>query len=152
MIPPRRVITKTIGQLLLEKGVIKQAQLDEALKIQKEKGGLLGQILAGLGYVTEEQIAQAITVQYGFPYLPLSNYDMDEEAIKLVPENVARQYGLVPIDKIGNTVTIAMADPLNTQAIEDIELVTSSSIQIFVSTATDIKQAIDRFYKKQGAQ
>lgn len=152
MIPPRRVITKTIGQLLLEKGAIKPAQLDEALKIQKEKGGLLGQILAGLGYVTEEQIAQAITVQYGFPYLPLFNYDMDAEAIKLVPENVARQYCLVPIDKIGNTVTIAMADPLNTQAIEDIELVTGSSIQIFVSTATDIKQAIDKFYKKQGAQ
>lgn len=151
MIPTRRVITKNIGQLLLEKGVIKQAQLDEALKIQKEKGGLLGQVLATLGYVTEEQIAQAITVQYGFPYLPLSSYDMDENAIKLVPENVARQYCLVPIDKIGNTVTIAMADPLNTQAIEDIELVSGSLIQIFVSTATDIRQAIDRCYKKQGA-
>ncbi len=131
--------------------MIKQAQLDEALKIQKEKGGLLGQILAGLGHVTEEQIAQAITVQYGFPYLPLSNYEMDENATKLVPENVARQYCLIPIDKIGNTITIAMADPLNTQAIEDIELLTSSSVQIFVSTATDIKQAIDKSYKKQGA-
>ncbi|HRZ67524.1 MAG TPA: hypothetical protein P5521_05275 [Candidatus Omnitrophota bacterium] len=148
MASARRVITKTIGQLLLEKGVIKQAQLDEALKVQKEKGGLLGQILASLGYVTEEQIAQAITVQYGFPYLPLSNYDMDEAAIKMVPENVARQYCLIPIDKIGNTVTIAMADPLNTQAIEDIELVTNCSIQIFVSTATDIKQSIEKFYKK----
>lgn len=148
MIPPRRVITKTIGQLLLEKGVIKEAQLEEALKIQKEKGGLLGQTLASLGYVTEEQIAQAITVQYGFPYLPLSNYEMDEDAIKLVPESVARQYCLIPIDKIGNTVTIAMADPLNTQAIEDVELVTNSSVQIFVSTATDIRQAIDRCYKK----
>ena len=144
----KRVITKTIGQLLLEKGVIKQAHLDEALKIQKEKGGLLGQILAGLGYVTEEQIAQAITVQYGFPYLPLANYEMDESAIKMVPENVARQYCLIPIDKIGNTVTIAMADPLNVQAVEDIEMVTGCSIQIFVSTATDIKQAIDKFYKK----
>jgi type IV pilus assembly protein PilB len=151
MLPTRRVITKTIGQLLLEKGAIKQAQLEEALKIQKEKGGLLGQILAGLGYVTEEQIAQAITVQYGFPYLPLSNYDIDEKATKLAPENVARQYCLIPIDKIGNTVTIAMADPLNTQAIEDIELLTNSSVQIFVSTATDIRQAIDRCYKKQGA-
>ncbi|MBP6943725.1 MAG: hypothetical protein KBB79_02450 [Candidatus Omnitrophica bacterium] len=148
MASARRVITKTIGQLLLEKGVIKQAQLDEPLKVQKEKGGLLGQILASLGYVTEEQIAQAITVQYGFPYLPLSNYDMDEAAIKMVPENVARQYCLIPIDKIGNTVTIAMADPLNTQAIEDIELVTNCSIQIFVSTATDIKQSIEKFYKK----
>ncbi|OGX28127.1 MAG: hypothetical protein A3F87_02235 [Omnitrophica WOR_2 bacterium RIFCSPLOWO2_12_FULL_51_24] len=144
----KRVISKTIGQLLLEKGVIKQSQLDEGLKIQKEKGGLLGQILAGLGYVTEEQIAQAITVQYGFPYLPLANYEMDEAAIKMVTENIARQYCLIPIDKIGNTVTIAMADPLNTQAIEDIELVTGCSIQIFVSTATDIKQAIDKFYKK----
>lgn len=144
----KRIISKTIGQLLLEKGVIKQAQLDEGIKIQKEKGGLLGQILAGLGYVTEEQIAQAITVQYGFPYLPLANYEMDEAAIKMVTENITRQYCLIPIDKIGNTVTIAMADPLNTQAIEDIELVTGCSIQIFVSTATDIKQAIDKFYKK----
>ena len=108
----------------------------------------MGQILAGLGHVTEEQIAQAITVQYGFPYLPLSNYDTDENAIKLVPENVARQYCLIPIDKIGNTITIAMADPLNTQAIEDIELLTNSSVQIFVSTATDIKQTIDKSYKK----
>jgi len=144
----KRVITKTIGQLLLEKGVIKQSQLEEGLKIQKEKGGLLGQILAGLGYVTEEQIAQAITVQYGFPYLPLGNYDMDEAAIKMITENIARQYCLIPIDKIGNTVTIAMADPLNSQAIEDIELVTGCTIQIFVSTATDIKKAIDKFYKK----
>ena len=144
----RRAITKTIGQLLLEKGVIKQSQLDEALKIQKEKGGLLGQILAGLGYVTEEQIAQVITLQYGFPYLPLSNYEMDEAMMRLIPENVARQYCLIPIDKIGDTVTIAMADPLNTQAIEDIELVTGSSIQIFVSTATDIKKAIGEYYKK----
>ncbi len=148
MIIPHRVITKKIGQLLLEKGVIKQAQMDEALKIQQEKGGLLGQILAGLGYVTEEQIAQAITVQYGFPYLPLSNYEMDEAAVKIIPENVARQYCLIPIDKIGSTVTIAMADPLNTQAIEDIELLTGSSIQIFVATGSDIKQAIDKFYKK----
>lgn len=148
MTQPRRVITKTIGELLLEKGAINKAQLEEALKIQREKGGLLGQILAGLGYVTEEQIAQVITVQYGFPYLPLSNYQLDESAVKLVPENVARQYCLIPVDKIGNTVTIAMADPLNTQAIEDVELVTNSSIQIFVSTATDIKNAIDRFYKK----
>lgn len=150
MIPIRRAITKTIGQLLLEKEVINQSQLEEALKIQKDKGGLLGQILSGLGYVTEEQIAQAITVQYGFPYLPLSNYELDEEVLKLVPENVSRQYCLVPIDRIGNTVTIAMADPLNAQAIEDIELLTGSMVQIFVSTVTDIKAAIDKFYKKKG--
>src|SRR3989338_3535365 len=106
----KRVISKTIGQLLLEKGVIKQSQLDEGLKIQKEKGGLLGQILAGRGYVTEEQIAQAIAVQYGFPYLPLANYEMDEAVKKMVTENIARQYCLIPIDKIGKTETITMPD------------------------------------------
>ena len=104
--------------------------------------------MIALGFATEEDIALALTCQYGFPYLPLANYEMDESAIKMVPENVARQYCLIPIDKIGNTVTIAMADPLNIQAVEDIEMVTSCSIQIFVSTATDIKQAIDKFYKK----
>ena len=88
----KRVITKTIGQLLLEKGVIKQAHLDEALKIQKEKGGLLGQILAGLGYVTEEQIAQAITVQYGFPYLPLANYEIVPDVLNTIPLELCKQY------------------------------------------------------------
>ncbi len=148
MVSPRRIITKTIGQLLLEKGIINQAQLDEALKLQKERGGFLGQILAGLGYVTEEQIAQVVTLQYGFPYLPLSNYEMDEKVINLVPENVARQYCLIPIDKISNTVTIAMADPLNVHAVEDIEVITGCNVQIFISTATDIKQTIDKYYKK----
>ena len=141
-------IKERLSEILIKKGAITEEKLNQALQAQKEKGGLLGQILAGLGYVTEEQIAQAITVQYGFPYLPLANYEMDESAIKMVPENVGRQYCLIPIDKIGNTVTVAMADPLNIQAVEDIEMVTGCSVQIFVSTTTDIKQTIDKFYKK----
>lgn len=147
--PIKRVVSKQLGELLLEKGALKKDQLEKALKIQKQKGGLLGTILVGLGYVTEEQIAQAITVQYGFPYLPLSSYEIDSDLITIVPENVARQYCLIPIDKIGNTLTIAMANPLNLQAVEDIELMTNCKVQTFVSTMTDIDKTIDRYYKKK---
>ncbi len=142
----RRVNAKQLGQLLIERGVISKKQLDEALKVQKERGGLIGQILVDLGHASEEAIAQALTAQYGFPYLPLENYDIDPGVVKIVPKNVASQFCLVPVDKIGNNLTIAMSNPLNTLAIEDIELVSGLCVQIFVSTGTDIKRAIEKYY------
>ncbi len=143
----KRVISKQLGELLMERGVITKEKLDHALLAQKESGGLLGQILVRLGFVKEEEIAQSLTAQFGFPYLPLGNYEIDLSVTKLVSKNVALQYLLVPIDKIGNVLTIAMADPLNSQAVEDIELVTKCKVQVFVSTMTDIKQAIEKYYK-----
>lgn len=149
MSPIRKIISKQLGELLIERGILKKEQLEKARKVQKEKGGLLGVILVGLGYVTEEQIAQVITVQYGFPYLPLASYEINKEIIGIIPENVAKQYCLIAIDKIGNTLTIAMSNPLNQQAVEDIELMTKCKIQIFVSTMTDVKKAIDKHYGKK---
>jgi hypothetical protein len=150
MSPIRRIVSKQLGSLLLEKGILKKEQLDEAMKIQKEKGGLLGTILVSLGYATEEEIAQAITVQYGFPYLPLGSYEIDQKLLEVIPENVARQYCLIGIDRIEDTLTIAMANPLNLQAVEDIQLMTGCKVQTFVSTMTDINTAIDKYYKKKG--
>ena len=146
--PNKRVITKQLGELLIERGVIAKEQLEKALALQKEEGGLIGQILVKLGFTTEEEIAQALTAQFGFPYLPLKNYEIGKEVIRLVPENVARQYCLIPVDRIGNALTIAMSNPLNVQAQEDIELITKCKVQVFVSTMTDITQAIDRCYEK----
>jgi len=143
----KRVISKQLGELLIERGVINRKQLGEALKTQKEKGGLIGQVLVTLGYATEEAIAQALTAQYGFPYLPLKNYEIDSEIVKIVPKNVASQFCLIPVDKIGNNLTIAMSDPLNNLAVEDIELVSGLCVQIFVSTGTDIRSAIEKYYK-----
>jgi type IV pilus assembly protein PilB len=146
MLPPRRIVTKQLGELLLEKGIIDAQQLEKALKTQKERGGLIGQVLVMLGFVKEEEIAQALTVQYGFPYLPLSCYEINPEVLKLVPATVAKQYNLIPIDRIGELLTIAMSNPLNNQAVEDVETVTSCKIQVFVSTMTDISNAIKRYY------
>jgi hypothetical protein len=148
MLPLRRITTKQLGELLIERRVINQKQLEKALKIQEEQGGLLGEILVALNFVKEEDIAHALTAQYGFPYLPLGNYEVDSEVIKIVPENVARQYCLIPVDKIANNLTVAMSNPLNIQAVEDIELLTSCIVQTFVSTSTDIRKAIDKYYKK----
>ena len=143
----KRIISKKLGELLIERKIITEKQLEEALAVQEKKKGLIGQILVDLGYATEEIIAQALTAQYGFPYLPLKNYDIDPEVIKIVPKNVAGQYCLIPVDKIGNNLTIAMSDPLNSLAVEDIELISGLYVQIFVSTGTDIRKAIERYYK-----
>ena len=148
MSPLKRVVTKQLGELLLEKGIINEAQLDKAVKIQKEKGGLIGQIIVMLGYAKEEEIAQVLTVQYGFPYLPLESYEINPDVIKLVPENVAKQYNLIAIDRIGNLLTISMSNPLNVQAVEDIEMLAGCKVQIFISTMTDINNAIKKCYGK----
>jgi type IV pilus assembly protein PilB len=145
----RRMVTKQLGELLLERGIINEEQLNKALKVQKERGGLIGQVLVSLGYAKEEEIAQALTVQYGFPYLPLECYEINLEAIKLIPQNVAEQYNLIAIDKIGDLLTIAMSNPLNVQAVEDIELLAKCKIQVFVSTMTDISNAIKKYYQRK---
>ncbi len=143
---PRRVISKQLGELLVERKVITQEQLETALKAQQAKGGLLGQILVNLGYASEEDVAQAVTAHYGFPYLPLKSYAIDPELLRIIPENVARQYCLVPVDRIGDTLTIAMADPLDARVVEDIEMLSRCSVQIFVSTGSEVMEAIQRSY------
>ena len=141
-----KVNNKHLGELLIERGVINQNQLQEVLDLQKKKGKLFGEILVELKYASEEDIAQALTAQYGFPYLPLANYEIDPEVIKTIPINVCKQFCLVPIDKIGKSLTLAMSNPLNVQAAEDVELLTGCTVQAFVSTTTDVMNAIKKYY------
>lgn len=145
----RKIINKQLGELLVERGIIDQHQLNKALAFQKERGGLIGEILVELGFTKEEDIAQALTAQYGFPYLPLGNYEINLEIINIIPQRVARQYVLIPVDKIGNNLTIAMSNPLNIQAIEDVELLSGCNVQTFVSTSSDIKKAIEKYYRQK---
>jgi type IV pilus assembly protein PilB len=143
----RKTVNKQLGEILIERGVINRAQLEEALKTQKEKGLMLGEALVSLKFTTEEDVVQALTCQYGFPYLPLSNYEIAPDVLTSVPVNVCRQYCLIPIDKIGKSLTLAMDNPLNLQAMENVELITGCVVQAFVSTTTDIKSAIKRYYE-----
>lgn len=144
---PQRIEVKQLGELLLERGIITNEQLKKALEVQKTDGGLLGEVLIELGFAKEEDIAQVLTAQYGFPYLPLSNYEINQEILSVIPSDIARKHLLIAIDKTGNNLTVAMANPLNLQAIEDIKLISNCSVQIFVATVSDIKSAIQRYYK-----
>ena len=143
----KKILQKQLGELLIDCRLITQEQLGKALALQKEKGGLVGQILVSLNYVSEEAIAQALTAQYGFPYLPLAGYEIDADVAKIIPEHVAKQYCLIAVDRVGSILTVAMSNPLNTQAIEDVEMLTHFKVQVFVTTATDVTNSIKSVYK-----
>ncbi len=143
----RKVVNKQLGEILVERGVLLRVQLEEVLVFQKGKGILLGEALVQMKLGSEEDVVQALTCQYGFPYLPLANYEIAPEVVAIIPRSVCKQYCLVPIDKIGRSLTLAMANPLNVQALEDVEKATGCSVQAFVSTATDINNAINRYYE-----
>lgn len=143
----RKTVNKQLGEILVERGVINASQLEHALKEQKGQGLLFGEVLVLLKYATEEDIVQALTCQYGFPFLPLSNYEISPEVIATVPVATCKKFCLIPIDKIGRSLTLAIANPLNVQALEEVERITSCAVQAFVSTATDIKNGIKRYYE-----
>ncbi|MFC1514766.1 hypothetical protein ACFL5X_02585 [Candidatus Omnitrophota bacterium] len=145
---PKKRINKPLGELLIERDVITAKELEDALKEQTKAGGLIGEVIVSLGIAKEEDIAYALSLQYGFPYLPLQNYDIPKEVLAAIPRKVADQYCVIPIDKIGTTLTVAMADPLNAQCIEQIEYMGKCEVQIFVSTASDIRETITKFYGK----
>ena len=148
----KRAITKRIGEVLIERGSITRKQLDQALQQQKAHGGQLGQVLVQLGLISEEDVALALTVQYGFPYLPLENYEIDGDLLRVVPERVAREHCLMPVDLIGNALTLAMADPSDVEAVHRIELLTKCVVQTCVSTPSEIGRAIQRYYHKDDDQ
>ncbi|MBF0385700.1 MAG: hypothetical protein HQL27_07480 [Candidatus Omnitrophica bacterium] len=143
----KRTSTKQLGELLIERGVITREQLNLSLEYKEKNGCMIGEALVELNFATERDIAQALTCQYGFPYLPLLNYEIDKDIAASLSGDVCRKYTLIPIDKIGKNITLAMANPLNTQAIEEVEKITGCTVQIFVSTATEVKQVISNYYK-----
>jgi len=104
-------------------------------------------VLVELKFATEKDIAQALTCQYGFPYLPLDSYDIDESLTSIVPLEIVLEYCLIPIDRIGNTLTVVMADPTNALAVKDIEYTTGCKVQTFVASASEIQESLNKLYK-----
>ena len=118
----KKIIDKLLGELLIDRNIITSNQLEKAVKSQKVKRDyLLGEELVKLGYAKEEDIAQVLTAQYGFPYLPLDCYEIDPEIIALIPSDFALLHVFIPVDKLGNSLSIAMSNPLDKKAIEEIE-------------------------------
>ncbi|MFH1655056.1 MAG: PilZ domain-containing protein [Candidatus Omnitrophota bacterium] len=142
----KRFLKKKIGRILLEQGLITKKILNEALRFQKKFGGFLGNYLIRHGYVAEKDIVLCLSSQYGFPYIELSNYKIDQEVINLIPAPIAEKYCLMPIDKLGELVTIAIANPLSQEAINVVKLTTGCEVQVFISTYSEIKAALESHY------
>jgi len=146
---PRRVIGKKIGELLIERHVITADQLHIALAEQRKKGGYISQHLISLGFANEFDIANCLSNQYGFAYLPLSNYSVPVELLDIIPLKLIKIYRILPIDKIGNVLTVTMADPLNDGVIEMLRQITQCEIQPFISTYSELKSAIDKYFGRR---
>ena len=135
-----------LGELLTKASLISQDQLKDALKLQKETGGKLGETLIKLGFVSEEDITECLSQQFGVPSINLAHFEIDSSVIKLIPADVARKYNILPVNKTGATITIAMADPTNVFAMDDIKFMTGYNVEPVVASELGIKASIDNYY------
>ncbi len=139
-------MTMKIGEFLVNDNRISREQLNNALEAQKNEPGKLGSILIRLGYVTEEDIAQALSKQFGYPSINLSKFDIDEKVLELIKPEIARKHIVMPVHRIGSMLTLAMADPSNLFVQEEIRFSTNLRIQAVIAPETSIIEAIDKYY------
>ncbi len=135
-----------LGELLLKAKLITPDQLNDALKQQKDSGIKLGESLVRLGFVSEDDITEVLSAQFGVPTINLTHFEIDPAILKLVPADVARKYNIIPVGKTGATLTIAMADPTNVFAMDDIKFMTGYNVEPVVASEMGIARAIDRHY------
>jgi len=145
----KRTLSKKIGELLIERGIITLDQLAAALERQKQQGGYISQHLISLKYASESDIAVCLSNQYNFAYLPLKHYSIGPDILRLIPLKWIMIYTLIPVDKIGRVLSVVMADPLNEGVIRMLEEITNCEIQVFISTYGEIKQAINQYYSEE---
>lgn len=133
---------KRLGDILVESGLITQGQLKEVLDEQKESGKKIGEMLIEKGYLTSRSMIEVLEFQLGIPYINLAAYPVDPQSARTIPENMARKYEIVPIKVENNTVTLAVSDPTNENAIDDVRIYTSLEVQPIMADSDQIKNLI----------
>jgi type IV pilus assembly protein PilB len=140
-----------LGDLLLKEKRITADQLQQALSHQRQHGGKLGFSLIKLGFVKEEEITAILSKQYGVPSIALANFEIDAAVIKLVPAETAQKYQIIPLSRSGATLTIAMTDPTNVFAMDDVRFMTGYNVEPVVASEVSVTEAIQRYYGKAAA-
>src|SRR6266542_1295965 len=143
-------VSRRLGDLLVREGLIDNEQLARALQEQKGSSDKLGGILVKLNFVTEDKLIAFLSRQYGIQSITLSQLDIDPEVLKLVPEQIARKYEVLPIKRQGNQLTLAMADPTNVFALDDVGFMTNLQVVPVVASQAAIRAAVDRCYDNKG--
>ena len=140
-----------LGELLVRNKLIDEKQLAKALEEQKVSGGRLGASLTKLGFLKEEDLAAFLSRQYGVPSINLNEFEIDENVIKLIPAEVVQKYQLIPVNRAGSTLIVAMADPSNIFAIDDIKFMTGYNVEVVVTSEGSIRTAIDKYYDQSAS-
>src|SRR5512143_230600 len=135
-----------LGSMLVSSGLITDDQLKKALSVQKTEGGRLGSILVKMGFVQEDKLMTFLSKQYGVPYVDLNKFEINPPVIKHIPAEVAQKYRIMPINRAGATITIAMVDPSNIFAIDDIKFMTGYNVEAVVATEGAIVESIKKNY------
>jgi type IV pilus assembly protein PilB len=141
-----RARTESLGQILLDEGVVTREQLEKAMQMQHRSGGHLGRILVEQGVVTEKQLAKALSVQWGLDVVDLSSLEIDSDVVKVIPQHIAQRHKVLAISKTRKKLRLAIADPLNVVALDDVRLVTGLEIEAVVAAEDEILAAISRYY------
>jgi type IV pilus assembly protein PilB len=141
-------MSQRLGDLLVKEKIITSDQLERALRAVREKGAnaRLGSTLVSLGFVSDEEVTNFLSRQYGVPAINLQYFEVDHAVVKLVPEDTARRYQILPLSRVGASLTIAMADPTNVFAVDDIKFMTGFNIEPVVASEPAIAEAIDKAY------
>src|SRR5580704_10742126 len=139
-------MSSRLGELLVKENLITADQLRQALDQQKSTGARLGTCLMKLGFITDDEITGVLSRQYGVPSINLKYYEVDANVIKLIPQDTAVRYQIVPLSRVGSTLTIAMTDPTNVFAMDDIKFMTGFNVEPVVASETAIAEAISKFY------
>ncbi len=142
-----------LGDIMVNSGSLGQEQLEEAIHLQKsQKTKRLGEILVELGYTTEDEILKVIEQQLNIPIVDLADFNVDIKATALIPEVIARKYDLIPIAIVDNELLVAMSDPLNIFAIDDIKLITGMRVKIGIAAKSVIGRTINKYYTQEGSK
>ena len=139
-------MSSRLGEILIKENLITSDQLRQALDHQKANGGRLGTCLMKLGFISDDEITGVLSRQYGVPSINLKYYEVDAAVIKLIPQDTAVRYQIVPLSRVGSTLTIAMTDPTNVFAMDDIKFMTGFNVEPVVASETAIAEAISKFY------
>jgi type IV pilus assembly protein PilB len=144
--------TDKLGEILVREGLITQDQLKKALLEQKSSGMRLGYTLVKLGFIEETEVTKMLARQYRIPAVDLSRFEVDPKILKLLPPDIAVRHTVLPLKREGRTLTIAIADPNNIAAIEDIKFITRCDVFPVIAGEYTLRNAIDRYYQQSDAQ
>ncbi|MDA8243798.1 MAG: ATPase, T2SS/T4P/T4SS family [Elusimicrobia bacterium] len=145
-------ISRRLGEMLVASGLITAAQLGEVLELQRTSGGKLGQLLVHKKFIAERKLLEFLSKQFGIEFVDLSAAEIKPEVLKIIPENIARRYGLVAVEKTENKLKVAMEDPLNIVVLDDLKMMTGFDIKPVFGAESDINAAIDKNYGTKTAK